>query len=79
VVVAGDEFHPPQTALFEPLEQLVVGRLAFGIGLLHGEDLPPPVVPHPGDDQHPQRDDPAVHPRVLVAGVDDEVGIGGGG
>ena len=76
MVVAGDEFDPAQPALLEPFEELLVGCLAFGVGLLDGQDLPPPVVAHPGHDEHPQADHPPVHARVLVAGVDDEVRVG---
>ena len=68
---------PRKPSRLQGAEQLVVGRLALGVGHLHGEDLPQPVgVAHRRDDQNALAHHPPIHPGLLVAGIHEQVGVG---
>jgi hypothetical protein len=75
VVVAGDQHNAMQPPRRQPPEQLVVGRLALGVGPLAGEDLAPPIVADAGDDEHALADHVTIDAGVLVASIDTQVGI----
>src|SRR5947209_1880570 len=54
VVVGDHQLHPLKPSPFEGAEQLLIARLAFGVGHLHPEDLPQTVrLAHPRDDYDP--------------------------
>jgi hypothetical protein len=75
VVVGDHQLHALETPSFERAEQILVGRLALGVGYLHGEDLPEAIVPHPRDDEDPLADQPPIHPHLPVASVHEQVGV----
>ncbi len=76
VVVARHQLDPVQPALLERAEQRLIARLARGVGDLHREHLPHPVVSHAGDDEHPLAHHAAIDADVLVPGVHAQVGVG---
>ena len=59
VVVGGYQLHAREAPGFKRAEQLVVGRLALGVGYLHPKDLPKAVLPHARDDEDPLAHHPA--------------------
>lgn len=68
-----DAFEPPN---FQRSEQLLIGRLTLGVRNLHRQDLPKTILAHRRDDQDSLAHYPVARPRLLVAGVHKEVGIG---
>jgi len=57
----------------------LVGRLALGVRNLHGEYLPQAVqFTHRRSDEHALAHHPPIHPRLLVAGVNEQIRVGSG-
>lgn len=65
-----------ESAGFQIREQIVVGRLALGVGDRNGHDLSEAVVSHAVDDQHAVAHHASGPPHLLVAGVHEQVGPG---
>src|SRR4051812_8120181 len=86
MVVGDDELDAGKAASAQAKEEVLPGGAALAFGLLDGEDLTP-AVPVDADwvpdaktradgDQHGLGADDAVLADLLVAGVQDEVGVG---
>ena len=75
MVVARHQPHAAEAACLQVSKQLMIRRLALGIGDLHGEDLPVPVRAHPGDNEHALTDDLPALAHMLIAGVHAQIRI----
>jgi len=76
MVVGDDELDAGKAASAQAKEEVLPGGAALAFGLLDGEDLTPAVPVDADGDQHGLGADDAVLADLLVAGVQDEVGVG---
>jgi hypothetical protein len=75
VIVRDDQLDARKTPHLQGAEKLLVGSLALGVGHRDTHDLPEAVGAHRRDDEDPLADHPSADPRLLVAGINEQVGV----